>query len=251
VSSDDRGVRGYNRLACWYRPLEFCLFGSQLQRARVGLIDRLPSVESARILGGGDGRFLEAFCQRQPDARVESVDFSPAMLRRQRQRVARSVPRADVDYRCVDARHIEAEAEPVDLLVCNFFLDCFTPAELETLLPRMLAGLKPSGWFYYSDFAIPRSGWWRYKSALDQFVMHCFFRWQTGLRNRCLPDLDSLLASHPLALRESANCLVPLVTGRLYQHLPDGKIASNANFEGSLPDRKPSPEPLPTNALRG
>jgi ubiquinone/menaquinone biosynthesis C-methylase UbiE len=190
-----------------------------LQRSRVALIGQLPTVRDALVLGDGDGRFLRAFCRSQPDARVDSVDFSSRMLRLQAKRLAVSVPSGDVSFHRADARRLEFAAGTFDLLVCNFFLDCFTEADLRELLPRWLGWLKPAGWFYFSDFTIPREGWWRYKSAVDQRLMHGLFRWQTALPNRRLPDFDSLLEDQPLVLRSSASGLIPMLMCRLYRYV--------------------------------
>ncbi len=218
VTPEQRSVRGYDRLAGVYRPLEWCLFGNQLQRSREALIGELPAAERVLVLGDGDGRFLRAFCRSQPRARVDSADFSSRMLRLQADRLAASVPSAEVKFHQADVRRLEFDAGTFDLLVCNFFLDCFTEADLRELLPRWLEWLKPTGWFYFSDFVIPREGWWRYKSAVDQRLMHGLFRWQTALPNRRLPDFDALLDNQPLSLRSSATGLIPMLTCRLYQY---------------------------------
>ena len=214
----NRGVAGYNRLARFYRPLEYGLFANQLQRARVALLDALPRVRRARVLGDGDGRFLQALCQSQPHAQIESYDFSPVMLQHQQRRVERVAHRADVDFCCQDARTLEAGAADRDLLVCNFFLDCFTAQELQRLLPQWLSGLRPGGLLYVSDFVPVASGWWKYKSALDQSLMHLFFRWQTDLANRRLVDWAGELEGQPLSLQHSAGGLMPMVTCRIYRY---------------------------------
>ncbi len=218
MTREQQSVRGYDRLARVYRPLEWCLFGNQLQRSRVALIRELPAVERVLVLGDGDGRFLEAFCRSQSRALVDSVDFSPKMLKLQADRLTASVPLANVRFHRTDVRRVQFDAGGFDLLACNFFLDCFAEADLKVLLPRWLAWLKPGGWFYFSDFAIPHSGWWRWKGAVDQLLMHALFRWQTALPNRRLPDFDSLLDHQPLTLRSSAKGLIPVLTCRLYRY---------------------------------
>lgn len=214
----ERGVAGYNRLAACYRTLERCLFAEQLQRARVALLGQLPRVQNVWVLGDGDGRFLHAFCSLCPDARVDSFDFSPEMLRLQKKRIAGIQRAGSVRFHCQEARSIEPIPGSCDLLVCNFFLDCFTESELRESLPKWLRCLKPGGHFYVTDFVPVRTGWWKYKSAVDQFLMHRLFRWQTGLANQTLVDWGGVLEEQSLVLEHVAPGLIPMVTCRLYRH---------------------------------
>lgn len=81
---------GYDRLAKWYACIERLRFRGTLQRARLSLLDELPSVQRVLFLGEGDGRLLVPFARRQPQAEIVSLDISGAMIRRQYQRFTAS-----------------------------------------------------------------------------------------------------------------------------------------------------------------
>ncbi|QDV45162.1 ubiquinone/menaquinone biosynthesis methyltransferase [Stieleria neptunia] len=215
-------MRGYDRLATVYRGLEICLFGNALHRARLALLDQLPRAERALVLGDGTGQLLEQLCITQPDCRITTVDQSRQMLNHQQRRVERIGALERVEFVQTDARSYSVPVDQYDLLVAAFFLDCFTERELDDELPRFLAGLRDGGIFYFVDFVWPPPGWRRRQAAAYQWLMHRFFRWQTGLPNRRLVDLDAALARQTLVLHHSADRIHPMMACRCYRVQPLG-----------------------------
>jgi ubiquinone/menaquinone biosynthesis C-methylase UbiE len=213
----DRSIRGYDRMARCYRWLEYAAFGSQLQTARVSMLNRLPSVENVLVLGDGDGRFLQQLCRARPACRVTSVDQSSRMLQLQRRRLTDVNPRPCVSFVRSDAKEYQPEKDQLDLLVTAFFLDCFTEDELSDMLPSWLTGVRPGGFLYYVDFCRPKSGWRRFRADCYLGLMHSMFRWSTGLPNRRLIDLDAVLARQPMSLIASEELSHGLITARLYR----------------------------------
>ncbi len=237
TSSNARSQRGYDRLARGYQGLEWLVFGNQLQRARVALIDQLPVWQRLLIYGDGNGRLLEQLyavrcgcethtpstelssaCERTlPSDRpwsITSVDHSPAMLRRQQLRLAatslRKRPRSKrqvapdgaIRFMQIDARNYTPEENAYDVVVTPFFLDCFSQSELAQQLPIWLSGLRKDGTLLHIDFISPQLAWQRPRAHLLLWAMHTFFRWQTGLANRQL--VDSQKAIERCGLRKTA-----------------------------------------------
>ncbi|PAY19448.1 hypothetical protein CKO51_11340 [Rhodopirellula sp. SM50] len=220
MKNNAKSVRGYDRLAKIYRGLEICLFGNALHRARLALLDQLPRVGRALVLGDGTGRLLEQLCITQPDCRITSVDQSRQMLNQQRRRVERIGALHRVEFVQVDARSYDVPENRFDLVVAAFFLDCFTEDELAACLPRFLASLRDDGTFYFVDFVWPSSTWRRRQATAYQWLMHRFFRWQTGLPNRRLVDLNAVLAGQRLVLHHSADRIHPMMACRCYRLQP-------------------------------
>ncbi len=217
MSSNERSRKGYDRLAGIYRGLEFAMFRWQLQHARIALLDKLPRVQRALVLGDGDGRFLERFCRSQPACAVTSVEQSGRMLNAQRRRVATLQSPYETQFVQCDARYFKPENKAFDLLVCNFFLDCFTEIELGERMPQWLAGVRPGGWFYFVDFRRPANGWRRFRADIYLALMHGLFRWQTGLPNRALISMDEVLSRLNLQLVSQEKLNHGLIQANLYR----------------------------------
>ena len=215
-----RSQRGYDRLARFYQPLEWLVYGDRLQSARTALIAELPPWDRLLVLGDGDGRLLERLVADQihsltrrdvvkgtgngmgtgrdevkqaRDWKVTSVDQSTRMLRRQRSRTARLVGTDHIEFICADAVSFTPQKQAYDIIVTPFFLDCFGEAELDVLLPQWLSGLRPGGTLYHVDFIVPRQAWQRVRAQALLWTMHVFFRWQTGLENPSLVDTESAI----------------------------------------------------------
>lgn len=187
VRGRSRAVRGYDSLAPFYRAIETLVFGGGLQRARVALLDPLPSVERILVLGDGDGRLLQALAERQRRATIISIDQSDAMLARQRQRLNREVQSGRVRMIRGDVGELDqvlGDESNFDLIVAAFLTDCFQRDELDRVWLHWLGRLRPGGTVYHVDFVMPPSGIRRWRAKLLSAIMHRFFAWQTGLESR-------------------------------------------------------------------
>jgi len=190
-----KAERGYDALAPHYQAIEYLRFGRRLQRARVGLLDALPRPRTALLLGDGDGRLLQAFVSRFPEAKVVSVDLSRKMLGLQRRRlgVVPGVRREFVHWVHGDARQLLFWESDFDVVVAPFFLDVFLPKDIRQLLQRFSTWLAPDGHLYVVDFRQPQTGARYYWAKFWLGMMHLFFRWRTGLEPKQLADLQEMI----------------------------------------------------------
>lgn len=186
--------RGYDQLAWVYRFIEFLAFGRALERARFRHFDRLSDRKHILLLGDGDGRGLALVCRLAPHARIDSVDFSAGMLERASRRL-RPDDRARVTLRQADALTTEFPAHTYDAVTTLFFLDCFPDAQVGALIARLHPALTPNALWLHADFTLPAHGFHRMRARLLLALMLAFFRWQTGLAVRALPDSEARLLS--------------------------------------------------------
>ena len=179
------------------------------------------------MLGEGDGRCVARLVQLAPQARIHCVDKSRDML-------ARAASRLAADWR--GSRRVRFEHADVfsayfapahyDAVVTLFFLDCFPTERVAALRDKIQESLKPEAHWLFADFAIPDRGWRRWRARVWLAVLYAFFRWQTGLAARSLPDSERLLAEagwRPEALREFQSGLVRTV---LFQREAVGAAAA-------------------------
>jgi SAM-dependent methyltransferase len=188
----------FDRLAPHYRWMEWLLAGDKLQRCRTTFLDTLPSVRHALLLGEGNGRFLREFLRKQSTMRVTCVDSSPCMLKE-----ARKTVRSDgrVTFVCCDVTGWEPLRSEFDLVVSNFFLDCFRPEQIELIAEKVAGALTDDARWLIADFCEPRRGWRKLRAQAILRAMYWFFRWATSLPARRLTAPDEILARHGFELQ--------------------------------------------------
>lgn len=173
--------RGYDRLAPVYALLERLAFGGALDRARRAHASALADTDRILVAGAGDGRFVAELARRHPRARIVALDASRGMLRTARMRVPRS---ARVRFRHADLRSLEPERHGYDAITANFVLDQFGPLQVETIVQRLAAALRPGGTLLHTDFALPNAGWRRARATAWLRILYAFFGAMTDLPAR-------------------------------------------------------------------
>ncbi|WP_422929115.1 class I SAM-dependent methyltransferase [Singulisphaera sp. PoT] len=188
----------FDALAPHYAWIEAVSFGGLLQWCRTALVGDLTDARRVLILGEGDGRFLRALLAHNPSATVHVVDGSLSMvdLARRRAQCGR------VTWQVADARGIEYPESEYDLVVTNFFLDCFDSGDLDRLIPRVAGALRPGGRWLLGDFRVPAGRMARAGAWVLLAIMYGFFRLVTRLpASRLVDPRPSLLACGLTPLR--------------------------------------------------
>lgn len=180
----------FDPLARHYRWLEYLAFGRDLERCRLAFLQRALTAERALILGEGDGRFVRELLRVNATVQVDCVDASGQMLSRAQGRLL-----AEPELKSERVRFIHADAcawpypkEAYDLIVTHFFLDCFTSATLEKIIPRIASAAQPEATWLIGDFQMPPNGWRRCRAQLWLKCLYGFFRQITNLEGKEIFD---------------------------------------------------------------
>jgi len=203
-------IEGFDQLAPVYRCLEWLAFGSDLEAARLCHLDHLRGRRRVLVLGEGDGRFLVQLVRRFPDANVDCVDASPAMLTIARGRLT-PAERGRVTFRKEDALLADFGWGAYDAVVTLFFLDCFTAEEVAGLIDRVRIALREDACWLFTDFTIPPRGWRRWRAEIWLRGLYLFFRWRTGMTALELPPMERLLREAGFELLAEASFQAGLV----------------------------------------
>ena len=207
----------FDSLAAPYQALERVTFGGLLHRCRTAHLAGVRDGRHALILGDGDGRFLADLLRANPTIRADSVDISPGMLAAARRRVRADPGAAErVNFVAADARTDPLPAKGYDLVVTNFFLDCFRPAELATVVARTAAACAPNAVWIDGDFRLPPAGWERFAARAALAGMYAFFRLATRMPNGRLSDPAPHLTSAGFRLAAEASWLRGFLSARLW-----------------------------------
>jgi SAM-dependent methyltransferase len=204
----------FDALAPHYRWIEALTFGPLLQWCRVALLPRMLAARRALVLGDGNGRFLAELLAANPAVIVDAIDISPAMIELARRRVG-GADRAR--FRVADARLASFPPAGYDLVVTNFFLDCFPRRDLGELIPRLAAALEPGGRWAVADFRLPEGGWPRWAGRAALAAMYAFFKLATRLPAGRLVDPDPLLRGSGLTPAGESSRLRGFLSARLWE----------------------------------
>lgn len=184
----------FDRLAPHYGRMERVLAGDKLQRMRTRWLAEIPPPRRALLVGEGHGRFLVELRRRAPAAEIVCADASAAMLAVARRRLAQAgLAEAGVHFVRAELPGTEALAGRFDLIVTNFFLDCFPPAALAEVIERLARLATGDTQWLVADFCTPDRGPARLRARCILALMYAFFRPATGLRARTLTPPDPRL----------------------------------------------------------
>ncbi|MES2659305.1 MAG: class I SAM-dependent methyltransferase [Verrucomicrobiota bacterium] len=177
----------FDRLAPFYRAMEFITAGGKLQRCRTVFLTEIPVPRRVLLAGEGHGRFLPECVKQFPEAKITVVDSSQRMLE-----IAKSkVESEQVGFLHADLLEWEGPSGEFDLIVTNFFLDCFTGEDLTKVVSKLGQTASPRADWLLADFDIPPSGISRWRSRMIIAMLYRFFRIVTGLKARSLVPPDA------------------------------------------------------------
>ncbi len=205
----------FDRLAPHYAAIEAVAFGGLLQWCRTALLSEVTDARRVLVLGEGDGRFLAAFLAANPVATVDAIDGSPAMAALARRRAGAAGER--VRWHVADARRFAPPGPPYDLVVTNFFLDCFPAAELGPLVAGLAESLTPGGRWLVGDFRVPAGRLPGLAARAALAAMYAFFRLATRLPAGRLIDPDPYLEAAGLCRVRAERRLGGFLTAGLWR----------------------------------
>lgn len=223
----------FDALAPHYSWIEAVAFGGLLQWCRTALVGDLADARRVLVLGEGDGRFVRAFLAHNPEATVHVVDASPSMVALARRRAGCG----RVTWEVADARAVEYPRAEYDLIVTNFFLDCFGPGDLARLIPRVAAALRPGGRWLLGDFRVPAGRMAGAAARVLLAVMYGFFRIAARIPAAHLVDPRPLLLACGLTPLRAERRLGGFLTSELWSSpavppapidRPDGRVHARA-----------------------
>jgi ubiquinone/menaquinone biosynthesis C-methylase UbiE len=203
-----------DRIAPWYRLLEYGAFGRKLEQSRFAFLTESKGAKHALMLGEGDGRFLQGFLRLNRQATVDYVDSSAEMLSLAKGRAAGDQDR--VKFHHANALVWTPPRDDYDLIVTHFFLDCFPAQEIAELIHRIASHAPRAEWII-SDFHQPGSGFAATRAAAWLRLLYLFFRIATGLRTRSLADHRSAMQENGFRLERAITADAGLLVSELWK----------------------------------
>lgn len=192
----------FDRLAPHYDWMEWALAGEKLQRMRTRWLGHLPPPRLALLAGEGHGRFLVELRRHAPAAEIICADSSATMLSIARRRLKRSGLSSErVQFVQMDLQDTVLFKRGFDLVVTNFFLDCFPAKPLAAVVGNLADVAAWEANWLLADFCEPTCGIARLRARCLLAMMYAFFRQTTRLPAKTLTPPDPLLSEHGFELR--------------------------------------------------
>ncbi len=235
-----RAPRGFDRLARWYRFIEYAAFGRDLERARFGFLGELAGCADILLLGEGDGRCAERVAAVAPGARIHCVDSSPGMIGRASRRLSAAGALGRASLERADLRSFAPAHGSFDAVATLFVLDCFDAGEVASIVSRVSRALRPGSPWLFADFVLPERGLARLRARAWLRALYGFFRWETGLRVSSLPPSQEILSAAGWRPARRLDLQCGLLRSAVYR-LDDG-----AQLQGATAARRAAAGPGPT-----
>jgi hypothetical protein len=185
----------FDRLAAHYHWMETFFAGGLMQRCRTRFLSRTSHCHQALLVGEGTGKFLVELLRLNPQIRVTCVEHCQGMIEQmQRRLTAEKLDGSRVEFRQMDALHWSPSLGKFDLVVTNFFLDCFQAEQLRRLVPVLADSTTGDAIWLVADFCEPPGGWQRWRAKIILAMLYAFFRLTTSLSASRLTPPDPFLA---------------------------------------------------------
>jgi ubiquinone/menaquinone biosynthesis C-methylase UbiE len=206
-------ARGFSLLAPFYSCLGLVL-GSTLRRARREFIDSLAPATRILIVGGGNGQVLTDLLKHQPKASIDYLDIAPGMIASAKKSLHKLHPEKvdQVNFICADLMNHDL-ANQYDLIITQFFLDCFTENTLDKVMKKLHSALLTQGQWLFCDFTANRAF-----GRLCAFLLYPFFRLVCGIEARELAIFRKKFQLFCYQI-ERESCISTMIECTLYKKL--------------------------------
>lgn len=183
----------FNIVAPFYDSLAKLVFGYQLELAQRSFLDDIKAGSKVLIVGGGTGKIIE-WLPSDSNLQVDYVELSDAMISRAEQRNLKD------NHVSFCAQDILETSGSYDVIITNFFLDCFDGDKLDAIIAHVNSSLKVGGQWLVTDFAPPTNA----RQRILLWAMHTFFQLVTRLESKGLQDIKGRLVAFGLKLSMEA-----------------------------------------------
>jgi demethylphylloquinol methyltransferase len=214
--------RGFGRSASTYESLSNLFSAGLILSAKKSQLKWLKPDSTVLYLGVGAGE--DASMAAQQGVHLTCLDISPRMLDEVKKKVGEQ--QLPVEYICGNALEHQRWAH-YDVVVCNFFLNCFEEMHCIEMLTHAASLIRPGGYMLIADVAAPRGNWCHRGLTTAYLKSGMIFFWLGGMvKLHGIYDYRNYFPGAGLRLVESA----PLRMGKfgpvVYESLVAEKVSS-------------------------
>ena len=195
----------FNSVAKWYQFISRAVFGDALLQAQVLNLSALEKGHKVLMVGGGDGELLKHFPE-DLNLQIDYVELSQQMLE------LAQLKAGNHRISFVQRDIFEHEGQ-YDVIISNFFLDCFGEQTLPEVIKHLGSLLRPKGLLMVVDFAPPQT-------SLDRMMlwaMHRFFKVFSKLDSNRLQPIHKKIMQNRFDIIRYSERSKPRLFAAVYQ----------------------------------
>ena len=193
----------FDRLAAHYHWMEKVFAGGLMQGGRTMFLSHTKNCRHALLVGEGTGNFLVELLRLNPRIQITCVEHCAGMIKQMRRRLIHAgLDDSQIQFQQMDVLHWSPPAQKFDLVVTNFFLDCFRAGQLQQLVPLLAGCTTADAIWLLADFRVPERGWRRGRAKVILAGLYGFFKIMTALPASRLTPPDQFLSSSGFKLAE-------------------------------------------------
>lgn len=206
----------FDFVAPFYDQLSDLIFGKAIRNSQTWLLPFIPENATVLLIGGGTGWLLTEIMQHSKAGKIVYLEASEKMLERSKKRYASGPKNSQtkVEFRLGTESKL-LESEFFDVIITPFLLDLFLPENLQQLMEKLYAHLKPEGWWLIADFEPENATLFWQKILLK--IMVQFFKLTANLQSQELPDLNKAFGKFPLKQLQKAHFYRKLIFAAVYR----------------------------------
>lgn len=203
----------YDRIASHYDSLAQFVFGKSIVQAQKFGLSEISQGSHILIVGGGTGHVLEHLSEcRISELHIDYVEASDAMIEIAR---SRKIDGLYIDFIRQRIEELRGQKN-YDVIITQFFLDCFEGVDLKRVFSMLNNRLKDNGIWIIADFQLTKD-WKKIWQKPLLSIMYLFFSIAVGLQARKLEDFPVLFTQLGYRLRKSRSYYARFIFSSTYQ----------------------------------
>jgi tRNA (cmo5U34)-methyltransferase len=201
----------FNHIAFAYDFTAHLVFGRSIRQAQTAFLDLIPAGSRVLIIGGGTGWIIPKLFTASDIGQLVYLEASEQMIRLAKKN-AKAVPLDKILF-INGTQDALSDLGVFDVVITFFFLDMFSPKELEKITAQLFLSLRVKGLWMISDFNPDMVAHWQ-KALLR--TMYFLFRLICRIQAKQLVDTKPVLMKVGMVLLHEQWRFHSLMFARVY-----------------------------------
>ena len=207
----------FQPVAPYYDQLAKLVFGTFIQQAQIAYLHHVPENSHLLIVGGGTGWIVEKLIKGGRCSQITFLETAPAMIAKARKRYKKLAAETDVKVHFVQGSVDTLQPKrDFNAVITFFLLDLYSTTEVHMLVKAILQRLEFGGVWLFADFDPVKRKRPLFWQNLLLWLMYCFFRLTTNLKNQALPDYKTVFTAAGLVQKESCYFYHSMIRSSVY-----------------------------------